>query len=100
LEKISVSELAYFVALRPHILNLANKIFEGNNMSSISYASVPTSSVPVSTSPVISPSEAKLLFLHTFARSIIDKFSHMINSDRDKLNTFALTSAKEIIEAE
>ena len=34
------------------------------------------------------------------ARSIIEKFSSMINSDRDKLNTFALTSAKEIIEGE
>jgi hypothetical protein len=34
------------------------------------------------------------------AKSIIEKFSNIINSDRDKLNTFALTSAKEIIEAE
>ena len=34
------------------------------------------------------------------ARSIIEKFSSMINSDRDKLNTFALTFAKEIIEGE
>ncbi|RHZ84106.1 hypothetical protein Glove_85g57 [Diversispora epigaea] len=131
LEKISVFELAYFVALRPHILNLANKIFEGNNMSSISYTSVSTSSAPVSISPVISPSElsllreqSKLLFFRTricpkglkeeiirrirsgidmhssVARSIIEKFSSMINSDRDKLNTFALTSAKEIIEGE
>ncbi|RHZ62056.1 hypothetical protein Glove_344g81 [Diversispora epigaea] len=131
LEKISVFKFTYFVTLRPHILNLANKIFEGNNMSSISYISVSTSSASVLTSPVISPSElsllreqSKLLFLRTricpkglkeeiirrirpgidmhssVARSIIEKFSSMINSDRDKLNTFALTSAKEIIEGE
>ena len=34
------------------------------------------------------------------AKSIIEKFSSMINSDRDKLNSFVVSSAKEIIEAE
>jgi hypothetical protein len=61
------------VSLRPHILNLANKIFEGNNISSTSYASVSTSFAPVSTSfapvstsSVIPPSEVNIRYFNIY----------------------------------